>query len=111
MDVDHQREAFAGLTAELDALRCRVNNACPGPERRRRGSDAQALINLIALAPYADPTRLPLLKRHLDGSRAEWHPSRYPPSGAPWTPPRGVPVVRTPPRGIRSPRAPRSVDN
>ena len=73
-----------------------------------RATDLDVLRSYAALAPFADPTRLPPLRRHRDGSPVEDRPGRR--LTAVRTPPRGVPVTRTPARGMPWGRDPRFME-
>ena len=77
--------------------------ACVEPSGNpARGDDLQAMRNLLALSPFSGPVsrRLPRLWRTLDGSRPR--PVQ--------TPPWGLPVTSTPPRGIPRRWNPRIMD-
>ena len=83
------------LKASLARMAEEITRMCgcvdPSPDVSR-GDDLQALRNLLALAPFSGPMsrRLPRLHRMPDGSRPR----------PPRTPPWGLPVTPTPPRGI-----------
>lgn len=89
------------LAAEVASLAQRVQDALTAQpasvsDEGKRGSDLQALRNLIALAPFANPRLLPLLRRHVRAPRPTLRPLPPPPP--------------TPPRGIPHPRSPRGMD-
>lgn len=92
----------AHWTETLQALLHEIQETHEHCDQRVR-DEVQVMINFIALAPFADPTRLPPFVRYVAPRRQPPEPPRPPRGG--FSMPVTVPAPRTPPHGHR--RVPR----